>query len=124
MDTRGHLQQVLEERLKEIAQIVRMGRVTQKWGHSEELLQGAECRTMGRVDRIRVASPFRKRRQHDHPDGTTTRFRETRPFSLIPGDEDDAPVQLSPCFTGSMIGAQRSCMSWHKSGVMRVVACH
>jgi len=33
--------QVLGERLKEIAQITRMGRVTQKRGHSEELLKCA-----------------------------------------------------------------------------------
>ena len=33
--------QVLGEHLKEISQIMSMGRVTQKWGHSEELLQGA-----------------------------------------------------------------------------------
>ena len=38
MDIRG---QVLGERLKEIAQIISIGRITQKWGHSEELLQGA-----------------------------------------------------------------------------------
>jgi hypothetical protein len=38
MDIHG---QVLGERLKEIPQIMTTGRVTQKWGHSEELLQGA-----------------------------------------------------------------------------------
>ena len=32
--------------------------------------------------------------------------------------------QVSPCFTGFLRGAQVSCMSLHKSGVMCVVACH
>ncbi len=41
---------------------------------------------MGIVNRIRVASTFRVRRKHDHPDWTI-------PCStLIPGDEDDATV--------------------------------
>ena len=48
--------------------------------------------------RIGVACPLRERRQYDHSDWTITRFRVTRAFALIPGDEYDAPIQV--CLRG------------------------
>src|SRR6185437_5683275 len=69
--------------LKELTQIRSMCRITQQGRHAKNLLQSAQCRTMGVMNRIRVTSTFRVRGKYNHPDGTIS------PFAFIPGDEDD-----------------------------------
>src|SRR5437773_11588210 len=73
---------------KEVAQIGLDGGIAQKRADAEDLLEGAQGRSVRVADEVLVAVAFGKRRYHDHSDRTVGKF----PF--VPGDEHRAATAV------------------------------